>query len=284
MAQDSVQRRPLAAAAEGHGQLAATERHEQWQGERVRPAAHGRPEQLPDIGAGQRSTDDRQPELEPADRRVQQAERTRPRMPRARSPAGRGARRSPRRARPRPRCTGGHPRRSDARRASTPATIRQAATTAASATVCHRTTRPSPRRRRGSKSNAMTAIGTVSAVYPCAACRLADTLRVARSVAARCRSRHDAGHTAGRARGSPAVMGGRDRRAWGHADQCPTSGPPGGWAGRRDRREGALVPTVPSRRLAWRSRSSVASPSGRPMGRRSGSWAGTRRRSSPFSS
>ena len=38
--------------------------------------------------------------------------------------------------------------------------------TAASATVCQRTTRPSARRSRGSKSNAMTAIGTVSEVYP----------------------------------------------------------------------------------------------------------------------
>ena len=51
--------------------------------------------------------------------------------------------------------------RRSTRRAVQPAAIRAAAMTTASATVCQRTTRPSARWSSGSKSNAMTAIGTV---------------------------------------------------------------------------------------------------------------------------
>ncbi len=39
----------------------------------MRPAADGRPEQLSDVGPGQRPTDHGKPQLEPADRGVQEA-------------------------------------------------------------------------------------------------------------------------------------------------------------------------------------------------------------------
>ncbi len=120
-----------------------------------------------DVGTGQHAADDAGREVEPAaptGRAARQGSLAEciP-VDRWRSPAGR-----PRSA-PGTAPTTMNSRssaRSPARRVRAPATTRHAAMTAASASVCQRTTRSSVRRIRGSKSNAMTAIGTVPAVYP----------------------------------------------------------------------------------------------------------------------
>ncbi len=62
---------------------------------------------------------------------------------------------------------------------------------------------------RGSKSNAMTAIGTVAAVYKRAKCRLADSPRVTYPVLGRCRGRHHQRHRADVRGGAAGRSGGK---------------------------------------------------------------------------
>ena len=107
--------------------------------------------------------------------------------------------------------------------------------TAASATVSQRTTRPATRWSRGSKSSAMRAVGTVSAVYrspssrrpaPTRGCRLADTCRVTHWVVRRSRRGHHRALAGGRA-GARCRLGGRHEAAdlGGSAGSSPASGP-----------------------------------------------------------
>ena len=104
---------------------------------------------------------------------------------------------------------------------------------AARATVCQRTARSPTRCRRGSKSNAMTAIGTVPAVYRAPACRLADTLSCHAFRGRRVPGATRCGRPAGCAGVRPRPTGG-EGRVWGPSDRDPGVRPPGGRAGRRD--------------------------------------------------
>ena len=63
----------LAGPGQDHRQLPGTENEEDGQRGEMEPAADRRAEQARDVAPGQEATDDRQPELEPADRWVEQA-------------------------------------------------------------------------------------------------------------------------------------------------------------------------------------------------------------------
>ena len=124
-------------------------------------------------GAGDQATDDGQTELETTERRIEERQRPGPER------LGHQQRVADAAADDRARHGADHDVEEvvgtqPVRSARIPAVARQTTTTRASASVCQRTVRLEPRWTRGSKSNAMRAIGTVAAVYPRAevsACR-----------------------------------------------------------------------------------------------------------------
>ena len=155
-------------------------------------------------------------------------------------------------------------RRSSARSlapARVPVAARHTNTTRASASVW-RTVRLEPMCTSGSKSNAMTAIGTVAAVYKRSKCRLADSPPVGYPGGARCHTQHHHRH---RADGGAAGRSGGDRGVWG-PPEVPASAP-GGRAGRRDRlrdgRRSTRPPTMTGLDITLLGRVSIRTAHGR---------------------
>ena len=209
----------------------------------------GAPSSLPTYAAGQHPTDDRQPELQPADRRIEQAERSRgeasgtiaswPRRPPITAP-GTAPTAMYRRS----------SARSEARRARSPGDDQTGGEDGGERDRLPSHDEAVAQAQEGVEVERDDGDRHGPASVPVRR-RVGWPTRHVSPVPSRAMhaARHHPAHTAGRARAQPAVMGGTRSASLGAVPiGVPASGLPGGWAGRRDRREGTPCHTAPSRR------------------------------------